>query len=85
MDHYFVSRAKVRRYGGELPADLAATDVADRAGALQDGTPFILGADMRPAEPLCLYFFDVSRYLKPKTLADYTYDLMVCVPKASSA
>jgi hypothetical protein len=76
VDHYFVSRAKVRRYGGELPADFAAAEVADRVGALQDGTPFILGADMRPVEPLCSYFFDVSRYLKPKTLADYTYDLM---------
>lgn len=71
-----MSRAKVRRYGRDLPAGLGAVVVADRAGALADGTPFILGADMRPVEPLCSYFFEVSQYLKPKTLADYTYDLL---------
>jgi hypothetical protein len=76
VEHYFVSRAKVRRYCGELPGDLSVPAVADRGGGLPDGTPFILGADMRPAEPLCSYFFEVSRYLTPKTLADYTHDLM---------
>jgi hypothetical protein len=59
VDHYFVSCAKVRRYGGVLPADLGVPAIADRVGALVDGTPFILGADMRPVEPQCSYFFGV--------------------------
>jgi hypothetical protein len=40
------------------------------------GGPLFLGPDMRPVEPLCSYFFELSRYLTAKTLADYTYDLL---------
>jgi integrase len=76
VDHFFVSRAKVRRYFDRSVGDLDGPAVLDRAGALKDGTPFIPGPDMRPVEPLCSYFFDASRYLTAKTLADYTYDLL---------
>jgi integrase len=77
VEHFFVSERKVARYF-EPPAgtDLDGLAVVRRAGALKDGTPFFLGADMRPIEPLCTFFFELAKVLKPKTLADYAYDLM---------
>ncbi len=38
---------------------------------MPDGTPFFLGSDMRPVEPLCSFMFELA-----KTLQDYTYDLL---------
>ncbi|MGH3156507.1 MAG: site-specific integrase [Streptosporangiaceae bacterium] len=77
MDHYFVSQEKVRRYFVPVPGmDLDAVRYVEREGALKDGTPFILGPDMRPAEPLCSFFFHLSRSLAASTLADYTHDLL---------
>ncbi|HEY5990646.1 MAG TPA: hypothetical protein VIV12_30270 [Streptosporangiaceae bacterium] len=48
----------------------------EREGAVKDGTPFILGPDMRPAEPLCSFFFHLSKSLAASTLADYAHDLL---------
>jgi integrase len=77
VDHYFVSHEKVRRYFVPVPGmDLDAVTYVEREGAVKDGTPFILGPDMRPAEPLCSFFFCLSRSLAASTLADYAYDLL---------
>ncbi|MFD8544965.1 tyrosine-type recombinase/integrase [Streptomyces sp. NPDC059649] len=77
MDHFFVSHDKVRRFY-EAPAgvDLDAAAYVQRPGALKEGTPFFLGADMRPVEPLCSFFFEMSKALKAKSLEDYTYDAL---------
>ena len=49
----------------------------NRAGrALKEGTPFFLGPDMRPVEPLCSFFFEIAKTLKAKSLADYTVRLV---------
>jgi hypothetical protein len=50
--------------------------VLQRKGSLKNGTPFFLGPDMRPVEPLCSFMFEMAKTHKPKTLADYTYDLL---------
>ncbi|MFJ1757684.1 tyrosine-type recombinase/integrase [Kitasatospora sp. NPDC088134] len=77
MSYYFVSRDKVRRYLDVVPGtDLRALDVVDRKGALADGTPFFLGPDMRPREPLCSYAFEMQKTLGAGSLEDYTYDLL---------
>ena len=77
MDHYFVSHEKVRRYFVPVPGiDLDAVAYVERDGAIKDGTPFILGPDMRPAEPLCSFFFHLSKSLAASTLADYAHDLL---------
>jgi integrase len=77
VDHYFVSQEKVRRYFVPVPGmDLDAVTYVEREGALKGGTPFILGPDMRPAEPLCSFFFHLSRSLAASTMADYTHDLL---------
>jgi integrase len=77
VDHYFVSHEKVRRYFVSVPGmDLDAVTYVEREGALMDGTPFILGPEMRPAEPLCSFFFHLSRSLAASTLADYAHDLL---------
>jgi site-specific recombinase XerC len=77
MDHFFVSHAKVRRFLQPLPGiDLDGVAFVQRSGALKDGTPFFLGSDGRPAEPLCSFFFELSKTLKASTMADYAYDLM---------
>ncbi|MFF7249973.1 site-specific integrase [Embleya sp. NPDC008237] len=77
MDHFFVSDAKVRRYF-EAPdgVDVDGREVLSRPGALPDGTPFVVDASMRPVEPLCSYFFEMSKHVGAKTLADYAYDLI---------
>src|SRR5262249_49440370 len=77
MHHYFVSPAKVRRsYVVPPGVDLDAVAFVERAGGLAPGTPFFLDAHARPVEPLCSFFFMLSRSLKASTLADYAYDLM---------
>ncbi|ELS58959.1 hypothetical protein STVIR_0091 [Streptomyces viridochromogenes Tue57] len=38
---------------------------------MKEGTPFFLSSDMRPAEPLCSFFLELSKSLKAKSLADY--------------
>ena len=77
MEHYFVSAGKVRRHF-EPPQglDLDGWAVVQRHGALKDGTPFFLDANMRPAEPLCTFFFESAKVQKASTLADYTYALL---------
>lgn len=77
MEHFFVSERKVARYfEPPVGTDLDGLAVVRSARSLRDGTPFFLGSDMRPIEPLCSYFFELSKALKAKTLADYAYDLM---------
>jgi integrase len=77
VDHYFVSHEKVRRHFVPVPGlDLDAVACVERKGALKDGTPFILGPDMRPAEPLCSFFFHLSKTLAASTMADYAHDLL---------
>jgi integrase len=77
VDHYFVSHEKVRRYFVPVPGmDLDAVAYVERDGAVKEGTPFILGQDMRPAEPLCSFFFQLSKSLAASTLAGYAYDLL---------
>jgi hypothetical protein len=56
--------------------DLDAVTYVEREGAFKDGTPFIVGPEMRPAEPLCSFFFQLSRSLAASTLADYAHDLL---------
>ncbi|WP_246869246.1 site-specific integrase [Saccharopolyspora sp. ASAGF58] len=77
VDHFFVSAAKVRRYFAPLAGiDVDGVAVVERAGALAEGTPFFVGPDMLPAEPLCSFFFEISKSLQPSTMADYASDLM---------
>jgi integrase len=77
LDHFFVSNAKVRRYFEPPPGtDLDGREVIQRKGALKDGTPFFLGPDMRPVEPLCSFAFELAKSHRAKTLADYTYGLV---------
>ncbi|MFD4862892.1 site-specific integrase [Streptomyces atratus] len=77
MDYFFASVDKVRRFY-EAPdgVELEARTYIERPGAVREGTPFFLGPDMRPVEPLCSFFFDLSKSLVAKTLADYTYDVL---------
>jgi integrase len=77
LDYFFVSNDKVRRYFEPPPGtDLDGREVIQRKGALKDGTPFFLGPDMRPVEPLCSFAFELAKSHKAKTLADYTYGLV---------
>ncbi|MFJ5819842.1 site-specific integrase [Streptomyces sp. NPDC093108] len=77
MDYFFVSGDKVRRfYEAPKGVDLEVRSYVERPGAVRDGTPFFLGPDMRPVEPLCSFFFELSKSLVAKTLADYTYDIL---------
>jgi integrase len=78
VDYFFVSHDKVRRYGKDLlpGVDLDLEAYVQRRGALKEGTPFFLGPDMRPMEPLCSFFFEMAKTLKAKSLADYTYDAL---------
>ncbi|EHR48417.1 site-specific recombinase XerD [Saccharomonospora marina XMU15] len=77
MDHFFVSRDKVRRYFEPVPGlGVDGLTVLRRKGSPQDGTPFFLGRDMRPVEPLCSFMFEMAKTHQPKTLSDYTYDLL---------
>jgi hypothetical protein len=45
-------------------------------GALNEGTPFFLGADMRPVEPLCTFCFEMATLHKASTLADRANDVV---------
>ncbi|MFM9458175.1 site-specific integrase [Streptomyces europaeiscabiei] len=77
MEYFFVSRAKVRRHAVALEGtDLDWVKYVTRTGALKEGTPFFLGPDMRPLEPLTSCFFELAKYLDAGTLQDYAYDLM---------
>lgn len=77
MDYFFVSRDKVRRFYEPLEGmPLDASTYVQRPGAVKEGTPFFLGPDMRPVEPLCSFFFELSKTLKAKSLQDYTYDAL---------
>ncbi|MGW2746556.1 hypothetical protein [Streptomyces sp. NPDC001450] len=77
MDHFFVSHGKVRRFYEAPPGvDLDAAAYVQRPGAVKEGTPFFLDPGMRPAEPLCSFFLELSKSLKAKPLEDYTYDAL---------
>ncbi|MFJ9167293.1 hypothetical protein ACIRN5_23315, partial [Lysinibacillus fusiformis] len=74
MDLYFVKRSLVERYGEGLPdAASGAVALLDHR-VIPDGMPVVLGADMRPVEPLFSWF----RYLaylgrEPDTMRSYAY------------
>ncbi|MGW9173789.1 site-specific integrase [Streptomyces decoyicus] len=77
MDYFFVSHTKVRRHAMPLAGvDLDWVKYVTRTGALKEGTPFFLGPDMRPLEPLTSCFFELAKHLDAGTLQDYAYDLM---------
>ncbi|MGW7752341.1 recombinase XerD [Streptomyces violaceusniger] len=75
-----MSHEKVRRYYEPIlgvPLDaLAALAYVQRPGAVKEGTPFFLGAGMRPAEPLCSFFLELAKTVKAKSMQDYAYDAM---------
>ncbi|RST25317.1 recombinase XerD [Streptomyces sp. WAC04770] len=77
MDYFFVSRSKVRRHYEPIPGlGLDGALYTSRDKALKDGTPFFLGADMRPLEPHCSFFAQLAKTVSAKSLQDYTYDLL---------
>ncbi|MFD3804781.1 site-specific integrase [Streptomyces sp. NPDC058619] len=77
MDYFFVSHEKVRRYYEAPPGvPLDAAAYVQRPGAVKEGTPFFLGPDMRPVEPLSSFFLELSKTVKAKTMQDYAYDVM---------
>lgn len=78
MDYFFVSPDKTRKFYEAPPGleDLDAVAYVTRKGALKTGTPFFLGPDMRPAEPLASFFHELAKSLKAKSLSDYTYDAL---------
>ncbi|GAA2350139.1 hypothetical protein [Streptomyces violaceusniger] len=70
MDHFFVSHGKVRRFYEAPPGvDLDAVAYVQRPGAVKEGPPFFLDLGMRPAEPLCSFFLELSKSLKANALA----------------
>jgi integrase len=76
VDLFVTAADKVRRFfEPPMGTDIDGRRVIARTGALADGTPFFVGADMRPVEPLCSYFFEVQKRSKAKTMLDYAYDL----------
>ncbi|MFD4143081.1 site-specific integrase [Streptomyces sp. NPDC058572] len=77
MDYFFLSRRAVRQhFVAPTGVALDGAAYAARPRALKDGTPFFLGPDMRPVEPLCSFMFELSKTLQASTLRDYTYDLL---------
>ena len=77
MDHFFVSRALVRRHRDWLEGVVpGAADLVVGSGALKDGTPFFVGDDMWPREPMCSYFFELAKHVQAESAQDYAYDLM---------
>ncbi|MDQ0951539.1 integrase [Streptomyces phaeochromogenes] len=77
MEYVFVSHAKVRRHAVALEGvDLDWVEYVTRPGALKEGTPFFMGSDMRPLEPLTSCFFELAKRLGAGSLEDYAYDLM---------
>lgn len=75
MHYFFKSVDKVRRHLPAVPGtDLDVVALVTRPGALPEGTPFFVGPDMRPREPLTSYFFDLARYVGAESLRDYAYD-----------
>ncbi|GGP72278.1 hypothetical protein GCM10010214_53950 [Streptomyces abikoensis] len=77
VEYFFVSHAKVRRHAVALEGvDLDWVEYVTRPGALKEGTPFFLGSDMRPLEPLTSCFFELAKRLDAGSLQDYAYDLM---------
>ncbi|WP_206440254.1 hypothetical protein [Streptomyces scabichelini] len=42
--------------GGQFDFAVEQAIAALRPGAVKEGTPFFLGLDMRPVEPLCSFF-----------------------------
>ncbi|WP_433194470.1 tyrosine-type recombinase/integrase [Nocardia sp. CA-107356] len=77
MDYCFTSRDKVRQFGAAVDGiDLDCLRYVTRQRALKDGTPFFLGADMRPLEPHCSFFLELAKTLKARSLQDYAYDFM---------
>lgn len=72
-----MSHDKVRRfYESPEGVSLDAASYVQRPGAVKEGTPFFLGPDMRPVEPLCSFFFELSKTLKAKSMQDYAYDAL---------
>ncbi len=43
---------------------------------LPAGTPFFVEGDMRPAEPMCSYFFEHDKHVQAESLRDHAYDLI---------
>lgn len=77
VEYFFVSHANVHRHTGAVDGvDLDWVGYATRTGALKEGTPFFLGSDMRPLEPLTTSFFELAKGLDAGSLQDYAYDLM---------
>ncbi|MCX4400014.1 hypothetical protein OG887_44135 (plasmid) [Streptomyces sp. NBC_00053] len=69
MDYSFASVDKVRRfYDAPAGVELEARTYIERPGAVREGTPFFLGPNMRPVEPLCSFFFDLSKSLVATTV-----------------
>ncbi|MER5466804.1 recombinase XerD [Streptomyces sp. NPDC002668] len=56
--------------------DLDAAALVTRPGALPERTPFFVGDDMRPREPITSYFFDLANYVGAGSLENYAYDVM---------
>ncbi|WP_327258545.1 MULTISPECIES: site-specific integrase [unclassified Streptomyces] len=77
MDYFFTSRVTTRRHHQAVPGvALDGAMYTSRSRALKDGTPFFLGADMRPLEPHCSFFYELAKTLEAKSLRDYTYDFL---------
>lgn len=77
MHYFFVSPSKVRQFPPQVPGvDLDPAALVTRPGALPDGTPFFVGDDMRPREPITSYFFDLAKWVGAESLEDYAYDVM---------
>lgn len=74
LDLYFVKRSLIEEYAESLSSPATgATALLDKR-VLPDGMPLVLGADMRPAEPLCSWFRHLA-YLgrTPDTMRSYAY------------
>ncbi|MEV3929353.1 site-specific integrase [Streptomyces sp. NPDC049944] len=77
MDYFFTSHTTARRHYQAVPGvALDGATYTSRSRALKDGTPFFLGADMRPLEPHCSFFYELAKTLEAKSLRDYTYDFL---------
>lgn len=77
MESFYVSPHLVRRHPDlDQICGFDGLALVERVGALPQGVPFFLDEQMRPIEPLCSYFFELAKFLEPKTMAEYARDLM---------
>ncbi|MCL7369592.1 tyrosine-type recombinase/integrase [Streptomyces ardesiacus] len=77
MPYFFTSSSHVFRHKEALrELGFDVSELLSGTLALPEGTPFFVDEDMRPAEPMCSYFFELAKHVEAESLRDYAYDMM---------